>query len=57
MSNANPVLTDSDIFAIRTDASERGDGDLSRTCSQALWGETHQARSAARRKLAKAVAL
>lgn len=48
-------LTDSDLFAIRCDASERGDGDLSRLCSLALWGETQRERTDARRKVAKAV--
>jgi hypothetical protein len=53
---STPRLPDSTIWSLRCEAARSGDCDLSRLCSQALWGETHQARSAARRKLAKAVA-
>jgi hypothetical protein len=50
-----PQLSDNDIFAIRCDAADRGDCDLSRLCSEALWGTTEQ-RALAKRKLRKVVA-
>jgi hypothetical protein len=50
-----PLLSDNDIFAIRCRAAESGDCDLSRTCSEALWGTTEQ-RAQAKRKLRKVVA-
>jgi hypothetical protein len=50
----SPLLTDNDIFAIRCRAAESGDCDLSRTCSEALWGTVEQ-RALAKRKLRKLV--
>jgi hypothetical protein len=48
-------LSDNDIYTIRCGAAISGDGDLSRACSLALWGDTPRQRSDARRKVAKAV--
>jgi hypothetical protein len=47
------ALTDNDIFTLRCGAAVSGDGDLSQTCSAALWGTTHQQRSGAKRRLAR----
>ncbi len=49
-------LSPNTIESIRQAASERGDCDTSALCNQALWGATHQARTAAKRKLAKLIA-
>ncbi len=46
-------LSDNDIFAIRTQAAERGDGDLSRLCSLALWGVSASQKRRARNRVAK----
>ncbi|MGE3460223.1 MAG: hypothetical protein AB7O24_34270 [Kofleriaceae bacterium] len=49
-------LTANDLEAIRQDAADRGDCDLSRLCNLALWGESQRVRSEARRKVGKALA-
>ncbi len=48
-------LTANDLEAIRQEAADRGDCDLSRLCNLALWGTSSRQRNAARRKLEKAV--
>ena len=49
-------LTPNDIESIRRRASLAGDCDTSSLCNQALWGDSHQKRTAAKRKLAKLIA-
>lgn len=50
------TLSPNDLEAIRQDAADRGDCDLSRLCNLALWGESQRVRAAARRKVGKALA-
>lgn len=46
-------LTANDLEAIRQEAADRGDCDLSRLCNLALWSTSDRQRAAAKRKLAK----
>lgn len=50
-----PMLTDTTIWALRCEAAESGNCDLSRLCSAALWG-TNAEKAQAKRKLRKVLA-
>lgn len=56
MDSTQTQLTPNALESIRQSASERGDFDTSALANQALWGATHQARTAAKRELAKLIA-
>ena len=51
-----PNLSDSTIWSLRQEASRSGNCDLSLACSAALWGESHQMRTGAKRRIAKMLA-
>jgi hypothetical protein len=51
-----PNLSDSTIWSLRQEASRSGSCDLSLACSAALWGMTPQARTGAKRRIARMLA-
>jgi hypothetical protein len=50
---ATDRLTSNDLFALRRQAAESGDCDLSLACSAALWGTSHQQRSGGMRRVVR----